>query len=80
MNTSKTNYELTVPYEGDPIDAAKEYNLEIKKQKRNIDSSFDVTFIGKKVDLLRLLDEFGGDENNNYYLDAPYGIIKECIA
>jgi len=79
MKTLKANNELTVPYEGDPSEAENKYSLKITKQKRFIDGSFITTFTGTRENLLKLLDEFGGEENVLDVMDEPYGRIKENL-
>ncbi len=69
--------KVTVPYEGDPKDAAKEYNIKIKNKQRGRDGLYVTTFTGTKENLLRLLDEFGGEDNVLNTMDEPYGRITE---
>ena len=72
--------EVTLPYEGDAEEAAKTYGLKIKTSSQDrLDKASGiskVTFTGSKQNLLKLLDEFGGEENVLSTMDEPYGRIK----
>jgi hypothetical protein len=72
--------EVTLPWEGDPNNAVKEYGVKIKKKKYDrIDGFWDATFVGTRSQLLKLMDEFGGEETIIAMFDPPYGRIKESV-
>ena len=74
-----SEFKVTLPYEGDAEEAAKEYGLKIKSSSQDrIDKArgvSKVTFTGSKQNLLKLLDEFGGEKNAINTMDEPYGRI-----
>ncbi len=81
---SNEEFEITLPYEGNPkqvAKSAKRYGLEIKSASQNgIDKVIGITtatFTGTRDNILELLDEFGGEENVLDTMCLPYGrIIK----